>query len=181
VLPQSSSYVQASSYVASAITLPLAYQDDTRTYFVTAVTRPAGPMTHFQVYFHPQICSFIATLDRLGIDGLLTLANQLVPTPTPASSGRPITQQAVRGSGRRGDRRGERRGRSSSSPGLCSIWLESSSTFFSWWPRLSAASASATRDWFHYIFIPPRRRRRWAFLEFKPFFDVKKRRRRSTI
>jgi sugar lactone lactonase YvrE len=75
------------------------YQDDQRTYYVSlpqatssglALAQPAAnsaavalPRIQFYNHFHPHICAFIEALNRDGIPGLLTLANQQLSNDKP--------------------------------------------------------------------------------------------------
>jgi hypothetical protein len=167
-------------YIAGKITVPLAYQDDTRTYFVTAVTRAAGLMTHFQVFFHPQICSFIATLDRLGIDGLMTLANQSVTDPDPCifkTTYLPNPQYVDLDDPASPEERTPREIVEFAAEGAYSIY---NWEIFFHIPFMVATQLSANqrfdeaRDWFHYIFDPTSSATggRERFWKFKPFFDL---------
>jgi hypothetical protein len=167
-------------YIAGKITIPLAYQDDTRTYFVTAVTRASGLMTHFQVFFHPQICSFIATLDRFGADGLLTLANQSVTDPDPCifkSTYQPNPQYVDLDDPQSTEERTPREIVEFAPEGAYSIY---NWEIFFHIPFMVATQLSANqrfdeaRHWFHYIFDPTSSATggRERFWKFKPFFDA---------
>ena len=72
------------------------YQDDQRTYFASLPQAPSSALAlssgvaapasstaiEFYNHFHPHICAFIESLNRDGIPGLLTLANQVLVNDT---------------------------------------------------------------------------------------------------
>ncbi|HKG46484.1 MAG TPA: neuraminidase-like domain-containing protein, partial [Pyrinomonadaceae bacterium] len=70
------------SYLPRALVVPIFFQDEARTYFVTGVSGTA--QVRFSTFFHPTVRSFFKSLNRVGINGLLTLPNQLVIDETPA-------------------------------------------------------------------------------------------------
>ncbi len=61
------------SYLPKAVLPPFFFQDDLHTYFLSA-----GPNSkvRFDAFYHPTVRSFVRSLNRHGIKGLLTLANQ---------------------------------------------------------------------------------------------------------
>lgn len=61
-------------YESGKIYSPSFYQDDLSTYYVR---QPANQLL-FSTFYHPKVCNFIKSLNRFGIKGLLTLANQRV-------------------------------------------------------------------------------------------------------
>lgn len=75
----------AASYAATYFSFPFFFQDDRRTYIVSYVpaTNESPQRLHFETYFHPRVPEFMRSLNRLGIDGLLTLDNQrLIDSPS---------------------------------------------------------------------------------------------------
>ena len=66
---------QAQDYTATYISLPFFYQDESHAY---AATRLPGGKVRFSAFYHPTICKFTVALNRLGVEGLLTLENQRV-------------------------------------------------------------------------------------------------------
>ena len=65
------------SYVLEYIDYPFFYQDNLSAYFVSYVRQPAFKLL-FAPFYHAKIGSFIKSLNRFGIKGLLKLANQRV-------------------------------------------------------------------------------------------------------
>lgn len=71
-------------YESGNIRAPYFYQDDSSTYFVTNISQPGSGRPQkrptmknlFLSFYHPKIGNFIKSLNRYGIKGLLTLANQ---------------------------------------------------------------------------------------------------------
>ena len=70
------------SYLPKALAVPIFFQDEARTYFVVAATGTAK--VRFNTFFHPTVRSFFKALNRTGINGMLTLPNQLVSDQPPA-------------------------------------------------------------------------------------------------
>src|SRR5262249_35054941 len=66
-------------YEPKSMVLPFFYQDELHTYFVSITLgtngQPFGKI-RFSAFSHPKVRDFIKSLNRLGIGGLLTLANQ---------------------------------------------------------------------------------------------------------
>ena len=68
------------TYVPKALNLPVFFQDDTRVYFV--FLRDTAKIL-FAIFYHPRVRNFLESLNRHGIPGLLTLANQRLTDSPP--------------------------------------------------------------------------------------------------
>jgi hypothetical protein len=64
------------SYQAKKLEYPAFFQDDVRSYFMTQ--DEDTNLVQFSTFYHPLVSSFSRSLNRSGISGLLTLANQRV-------------------------------------------------------------------------------------------------------
>ena len=60
------------SYLAKAMATPVFFQDDQRTYYVVGVNGTVK--ARFNPHYHANVSRFARSLNRFGIDGLLTLA-----------------------------------------------------------------------------------------------------------
>lgn len=67
---------EAGQYGGINFTFPLFFQDDRRTYIVHRLMPFNPPRVRFDIFFHSRVPQFMRALNRLGIDGLLTLDNQ---------------------------------------------------------------------------------------------------------
>jgi Neuraminidase-like domain len=171
---------KADSHVDEKILFPFAFQDGSRTYYVTAVARdPSVYKAHFQVFFHPQICNFIEILDRLEVRDLLTLDNQTLDDRPSVFENRcyPVSNYVdLDDPTQPADPRTPREIVDFSSGGAYSIY---NWEIFFHIPLLIATKLSANqrfeeaRDWFHFIFDPTSSRSGGLerFWRFKPFFD----------
>ena len=70
VLPRSDSHQDQN------VLLPFVFQDGRATFVVNSVTAGSGLKARFESLYHSRVCEFMSTLDRSGLQGLLTLDSQ---------------------------------------------------------------------------------------------------------
>ncbi|MEJ7711902.1 MAG: hypothetical protein WKF84_19040 [Pyrinomonadaceae bacterium] len=155
---------------------PFFFQDDRRTYFVSYIpaSAQASQKVRFSAFYHPRVSGFIKSLNRFGIEGLLTLANQrLIDSPLAFDQYQPNILV---------DRESPREDVDFEPHGAYALY---NWELFFHTPFLIAMQLSANQrfaeaqKWFHYIFDPtatdspgnPDRPGIERFWRVKPFYD----------
>src|SRR6185503_1797048 len=82
------------SYQPKFLPLPFFYQDESRTFLAISTSADGGALkVRFNTFHHPAVHPFIKSLNRFGIDGLLTLNNQrLIDVPVVFNQYQPNTR-----------------------------------------------------------------------------------------